>query len=504
MRKKHTLEEIDDLISRRDITENILNVDTTILEIMKRLNCGISGIVMLVNNKNQLEGVMTDGDIRRALLNGASPDDSCGNWLKKPLVVGYTNESRENLLSKLSSEIRHIPILNQENIPVGLITWKDVFYLSLVSPCLGGNEFAYVSDCISSGWISSQGNYIKKFEKAFSDFIGSENSMAVSSGTGALHLALLSLDIGPSDEVIIPNLTFGATANAVLHTGACPVLVDVDIDTWTITADAIRNAYTSKTKAVIVVHLYGRPCDISPIVELAQSLGIYIIEDCAESLGAKFSGKIMGLSGDISTYSFYANKLITTGEGGMIVAGDPEIAEKIRLLRDHGMSSEKRYWHVMAGLNYRMTNIQAAIGLAQMERIEQFISHRKKLAEIYHTGLKTFSAICLPGPLSWGEIVYWLYPVIINENKLNVTRDTVQRELEERGIESRPFFPSLHTQPAYKNAKQGSSFKVSDWLSNNGLCLPMGNNMTEDDVINVCNAISEIMKINDLFRQKVN
>ncbi len=260
--------------------------------------------------------------------------------------------------------------------------------IPIMEPWIDHQEIDLVMDCLKSGWISSQGKYIAEFEKAFSGFCGTRFGVATSNGTTALHLALLTLGIGPGDEVIVPALSFIATANVVVYTGARPVFADVDEKTWTINPSLLRSLITDRTKAIIPVHLYGHPADMGPIMKLAEEYHLWVIEDAAEAHGAEYKGKKVGSLGHMGCFSFYGNKIISTGEGGMIVTDNPEWVEKARILRDHGMSKERKYWHPVVGYNFRMTNIQAAIGLGQMTKLERLIEIKREIADRYTQGLK--------------------------------------------------------------------------------------------------------------------
>ncbi len=320
-----------------------------------------------------------------------------------------------------------------------------------------------------------------------------------SSGTTALHLALEALGIGAGDEVIVPDLTFGATANVVIHANATPVFVDVDPVTWTLDPKAMAAAITPRTKAVIPVHLYGHPCDMDPIMELARKHSLKVIEDCAESLGAEYRGTKAGLIGDVGCFSFFANKVITTGEGGMVITKSPEVAARMAMLRDHGMTRERRYWHLAAGYNYRMTNLQAAIGLAQIERIDTFLKRRDDLVRRYDAYLTGFPELQLPVQASWARNIYWLYSIAVNPDRLGMNRDQFSARLQERGIETRPVFFPLHGQPAYRTGI-AHPCPVSEDIAARGVSLPTGNDMTGTDVDRVSDAITSILRTQRVFR----
>ncbi len=357
--------------------------------------------------------------------------------------------------------------------------------IPVAEPWIGEKERQYVLDCIDSGWVSSIGEYILKFEKSFSEYCGAEYGISCSNGTTALHLALVAMGIGHGDEVIVPTLTFIATANAVTYTGAKPVFVDSESRTWTIDPKKIEENITSKTKAIIPVHLYGHPCDMDPIMDIAREHGLYVIEDAAEAHGAEYKGEKVGSIGEMGCFSFYGNKIITTGEGGMITTNNKEIAEKITMLRDHAMSKDKRYWHDYIGYNYRITNLQAALGLAQLEKIGKILEIKRKNANIYSSLLQGVTGITLPPEEKWAKNVYWMYSVLI-EDDYGISRDDLMKKLNEEGIDSRPFFYPMHIMPPYRNA---GNFPVAEVLSKKGINLPSSAKLNITEIEKICEII---------------
>lgn len=476
-----------------DIARNLLPITASLREVMARLNEGVGGVVLLVDESGALKGVATDGDLRRAILAGKTLETTAGDFMSRAFTSGRADADPTANLGLLSATIRHLPILDATGKPVDLLTWADMWRMPLVQPSLGGNEAKYVNDCLATGWISSQGPYIDKFQNAFAAYMGSGHALCTSSGTTALHLALAALGIGPGDEVVVPDLTFGATANVVIHAGATPVFVDVDPNTWCMSPAAFEKAVTPRTKAVIPVHLYGHPCDMDAILAIARQHNLKVIEDCAEALGAEYKGKRVGLLGDVGCFSFFANKVITTGEGGMAVTADRELAAKMAVLRDHGMAKDRRYWHLYAGFNYRMTNLQAAVGLAQMERIDAFLERRTNLVACYNAHLAGFEGLHLPIQAPDTRNIYWLYTIAVRPERLGMDREQLAQKLAERGIETRPVFFVLHPQPAYVNAIKHPC-PVSESISKRGMSLPMGNDMTVDDVSRVCDALVGILR----------
>jgi len=363
-------------------------------------------------------------------------------------------------------------------------------------PNLNGNEQKYVAECIETGWISSKGKFVTQFEEDFSSYIHAEHGVAVSNGTTAVHLALSALDIGPEDEVILPTFTMIAAANAVKYTGATPVLSDSEKKTWNIDPQDIEKKITDKTKAIIVVHLYGHPAYMDSIIRLARRYHIHIIEDAAEAHGAEYKGRKVGAIGDIGCFSFYANKIITTGEGGMLVTNDDEIAEKARKLRDQSYDTTQRKWliHDGIGFNYRMTNLQAAVGVAQLERIDEFVRIHRENAAYYNSLLKDVGGISLPPEEPWARNVYWMYTVLVNEGLFGLSRDDLMNRLETFGIDTRAAFYPIHMQPPYRNEFKGNAFPIAQKLAEEGINLPSGNTTTKDQIDYVVNSIISIKK----------
>lgn len=364
-------------------------------------------------------------------------------------------------------------------------------FIPVAEPLFEGNELKYLADCINSGWISSAGIFVDKFEKDFASYIGCKHAVAVSNGTVALHLALAALGIGQGDEVIIPTLTFAATANAVLYTGAKHVLVDVDKEIWNIDPDLIEDAISEKTKAIIPVHLYGHPCDMDRIVKIAQKYNIAVIEDAAEAHGAEYKCKKVGGIGTVGCFSFYGNKIITTGEGGMCVTNDSILAEKMKKLRDHGMNKTQKYWHDEVGFNYRLTNIQAAVGVAQLERIDFFLARKRRNAKLYHEYLCDVEGLVLPIEKHWAKSPFWMYSILLRSEDYQISRDGLIESLKKEGIDSRPFFFPLHKMPPYK---QNGEFLVAERISSSGLSLPSSVTLTVEQIEYVSMVITRCLR----------
>jgi len=366
--------------------------------------------------------------------------------------------------------------------------------IPVCEPCFDGNEKKYVQDCLDTNWVSSLGKYIVRFEEAFSHYCGARHGIACSNGTVALHLGLVALGIGDGDEVIIPDFTLIVSANVVILAGARPVLVDVDPQTWCIDPGKIEEKITPRTKAIMAVHMYGHPCDMTAIMKIAGRHDLYVIEDCAEAHGAEVNGKKVGTFGHVAGFSFYGNKILTTGEGGMVLCNDDKLSERLRLLRDQGFE-EPRFVHRVMGFNYRLTNIQAAIGLAQTEKVKEKVARKREIAQTYSELLQGQPDITLPWEAPWAKNVYWMYGVLIG-NGFGTTRDEVMRTLREKGVETRAFFYPMHRQPVYQDKDRrfpdtSGRYPVSDDLAARGLYLPSGLGLTITQIQEVVNKLLE-------------
>jgi perosamine synthetase len=364
--------------------------------------------------------------------------------------------------------------------------------IPVCDPYLNGRELDYVAVCIKTNWISSKGKYIEEFEQKFAEYCGCKYGITTTNGTTALHLALVSLGIGKGDEVIIPTFTMIATAFAVAYTGATPVLVDADKETWNMDVSQIESKITPRTKAILPVHIYGHPCEMDEIINIAKKHNLYVIEDAAEAHGSEYKGKKVGGFGQINCFSFYANKIITTGEGGMVVTDDFEIAEKARRMKDLAHSKSKRFLHTDIAYNYRMTNLQAALGLAQFEKINEYIDRRRAHAFLYNDLLKNIQGIKLPPEKEYVKNVYWMYGILL-EDEFGISRDDLAEQLKIKGIETRDFFIPVHQQPAFikMGLFQNERYPVADLLCKTGLYLPSGSGLSEIQIREVCLAVNE-------------
>jgi len=367
------------------------------------------------------------------------------------------------------------------------------------APLIGEEELENVVDCIKRGEISGtvKDDYIEKFESCVCQQCGKKYGVATTSGTTALALAVASLNIKSGDEVIVPAFTNIATAFAAVYVGAKPVFVDSEALTWNIDPNKIEEKITSATKAIIPVHIYGHPADMDSIMKMAKKHNIYVIEDAAEAQGATYKDKAVGGIGHIGCFSFYANKLITTGEGGMVVTDDIDIAEKARLLRNLAFSSREKFLHKYIGYNFRMTNLQAAIGVAQMKRLETHCNMKRQIAQKYHDRLSKVPKLQLPVEMAWAKNVYWMYGVVLRQE--TPTRDDIRTKLEAKGIETRNFFRPLHRQPAFLDlgiSSKEDSLPVSELLGQRGFYLPSGPALSDTQIDFICDALKECLDVN--------
>ena len=452
----------------------------TLFDALKVLNRVGKGIVFIVNEDEKLCGLLTDGDIRRLFLGENDLQTLLKNVLSPEFVYGSVLQTHEEIRTLLNQKIKIIPLVDRDMKIVDYAEYLPEIHIPITQPDLNGNELKYLTEAFLSTWISSTGPYITRFENDFSKYCGVNHGVAVSNGTVALHLALLALGIGPGDEVVVPDLTFAATINAVLYTGATPVIVDVEEDSWCIDPQEFQKAITKKTKAVIPVHLYGQPCDMYKIMKIAGNHGVHVIEDCAEAHGAIFKDQRVGSFGIINCFSFYGNKIITTGEGGMCVTNSSDLTEKMRTLRDHGMSRKQKYWHETIGYNYRMTNLQAAIGCAQLERIDELLNRREEIENTYRRQLREISFVEFQrNDLPHRKKVTWLVSALVKEDR----RETVCEKLRAQKIDVRYFFYPLSKMDIYK--KYTFSNENSLKLSEMGINFPTSGKLPGSELIEI-------------------
>lgn len=461
----------------------VCNKSESVLSVIEKCLDNGLGSCLVIEDDRSLIGRITLDDIRHALLHGTAIHDPTIGWHLANTAAGVAPHQRNDTNGEVLQAV-----LDPSGRLTGIATDRSTEPVQIARPHLTRHEFRSMLDAFISCWISSKGPYVAKFEGEFSQFVGTQHGIAVSNGTVALHLALAALGVGPGDEVIVPDLTFAATINAVLYCGATPVIVDVDRTTWCMALEAVKSACTSQTKAIIPVHLYGRPAEIGPITDFARSRGIAVVEDCAEAHGARYDGRLVGQFGDVGCFSFYANKIVTTGEGGMCLTNSEGLAASMRLLRDHGMSPERAYWHERVGYNYRITNLQAAIGGAQLWRIGGTLRRNARIAALYHEALRGIPGVRFPPALpDEYEPVVWLACVQVPAEK----RLPIMHAAHKAGIEMRPFFHPLSTLPPY--GKYARACPVSLELSATGINLPTSSAVDEQVVARVARVFHDVL-----------
>lgn len=365
-------------------------------------------------------------------------------------------------------------------------------FIPVAMPDLSGNEERYVVEAVRSSWISSSGAFLEQFETEFAAACDAGYALGVSNGTTALHLVLSGMNVQPGDEVIVPSMTYIATANAIRYCGGKPVFVDVDPDTWCITAAAIEAAITPRTRGAIVVHLLGQPADMDPIMKVASTHGLWIVEDAAEAPFASYKGRRVGSIGHAGTFSFYGNKLLTSGEGGAITFQDPLMERRYRMLRGQGMDPDRRYYFPIIGFNYRMTNVAAAILCGQMERRASIMERRRQIWARYVENLSQVPGITLRAENDWSETSPWMFACLVDETVFGVGRDQLAAALHEQRIETRPMFVPLHSLPPYRQAGPAPHLPVTDSLGASGIMLPTYTTLADHEIDRICTAIARI------------
>lgn len=360
-------------------------------------------------------------------------------------------------------------------------------------PLLNDCALKYVEECIRTSWISSEGRFIHEFEDQWAAYCGANYGIAVSNGTTALQMAVACLGLEPGDEVIMPTFTIISCALAIIEAGAVPVLVDSDPDTWCMDTAQVEARMTSRTRAIMPVHMYGHPVDMDPLCELARKHGLFIIEDAAEAHGAEYKGRKVGGIGDLSCFSFYANKIITTGEGGMVLCQRADYAERLRSLRNLCFRQDRRFYHTELGHNYRLTNMQAAVGLSQVEQIDEHIRKKRWMGKAYTERLSGLSQISLPVEKAWAQNVYWMYGLVLADD-LPYDAQELARRLKVEGVDTRPFFIGMHEQPVLQQRGlfAGEHYPVAERIARRGLYLPSGLALTETQLETVCQAIHKV------------
>ena len=456
----------------------LIKEGSTIADALKSSNKEPFGICFFHNEKGKLAALFTDGDLRRLLIEKGDLNYKIVKSDFKDFQFVIKGTSLKKMIELCNSKIKILPILDDNGFLVDYFIYQNKNSSIQISQpdLLKGNELKYLLDAFNSTWISSSGKYIKQFETSFSNFVDCKYGVSTSNGTVAIQLALTALNIGEGDEVIVPNITFAATINAVLHCGAIPVLAEVEEEFWTIDPESIKNNLTKKTKAIIPVHIYGQICNMDAICQIADQNGIHIVEDCAEAHGGMYSDKKVGSYGAISTFSFFGNKIITTGEGGMCTTNSTFYYQKMLLLRDHGMSPKKKYWHDVVGFNFRMTNLQAAIGCAQLEKIDDILKRNSIIESRYKEILKEQNIQWQSDKDPKRKRVVWIVTGMSNKRDLIIERGV------NHGIDLRRFFYPLCEMDIYKRYSKGD-YLISTKLSKYGFSLPTHNEVDFDKIL---------------------
>ncbi len=365
-------------------------------------------------------------------------------------------------------------------------------------PTISEREVGYVLDAVKNGWNENWSGYLTRFEQSFAAYVGTDHAMATSSCTGALHLALLALGVGPGDEVLVPEVTWIATASAVKYVGATPVFVDIDAETWCMDPETARRAITPRTKVIVPVHLYGHPTDMRAIVKLSDEHGLKILEDAAPALGAEVDGRKVGGIGHIAAFSFQGAKIMTCGEGGMLVTSDPALLERARYMNDHGRDPHEAFVNTAIGYKYKMSNLQAALGLGQLERIEEMVAKRRVIFEWYRERLQGTSGLSLNVERPWARNIYWMTSIVLGPEH-SIGRDEVMTGLKQRNIDSRPFFLPISSFPMFESRQHVNPVAYN--VSHRGINLPSGHNLTEADVDRVCESLLEVLGVSRAKRK---
>jgi perosamine synthetase len=477
------------------LNELIIPDNSNILKAIKIIDFNGQGLGFVCKNKKIL-GIVTDGDIRRFIYKSKSKrirNQNIKKAMRRSYSYAFINDSFDKIFNLLNDTVRIIPIIDRKKNLVDFASSDRISNIPIYEPFLDYREKKYVKKCMDTGWISSRGEFIKKFEDKFKKVIKCKNSLSVNSGTSAIMLSLMTIGIKPGDEVIVPNYTFMAPWNAIILLGGIPVPVDVEIDTMNIDPSKIEKKISKKTKAIIVVHLYGCPANITKILKLKKKYNLYLIEDCAEAIGSYYKKKHLGLFGDIGTFSFYGNKTISTGEGGMVIFKKKKYFTKAKLIKNHGMSDKKRYFHSYFGSNFRMTNIQAAIGLAQLEKFNTIIQKKNKLNKTYISAFKNCKSITFIKTKKNQINSYWLFNILINTDS-KIRRDKVITLLRQDGIDVRRGFFSASEQPLFKKYfKKKETFPVSNYLSKNIISLPSFPHLPKKIVENITQRVKKIL-----------
>jgi len=483
-----------------------INYRKSIKECIKKIEKNTFGICFVTNN-NKLIGTVSDGDVRRAILKNLSLDDPVSSIANKKFAYVFENYNYLELQEKIK-KFRIIPILTKKGVIIDFATDKRLRQIPQYEPFLEKKELKYAVEAINSGWISSRGKFITNFEEEFKKKFKFKYCLLTSNGTTAIHLALSTLNLKQNDEVIVPNFTFVSPINSVILCKAKPVLVDVDYNNCCLDVKKVKKLINKKTRVIIAVHLYGHPADIISLKKLCKKYNIVIIEDCAEALGTYIGKKHVGSFGEFGTFSFFANKTITTGEGGMVVFNKKEHYNLAKSLRDHGMSKNTRYWHDFVGFNYRITNIQAAIGLAQLEKFDEILKKKIKIFEHYKKQLMINYFFDLAREKKGTTNCHWLvYLKLKNFAKSEYKKIRIKliKFLKKNGVECRTGFFAANLMPIYKKyVSKKITYENSRLLSHTLLTLPSSTTLDINEIKLISNLINSFFQKNYTLKKKLN
>jgi len=482
----------------KKINNITLRENTTIKQAMECINKTGIRIVLVVDKNKKFLGVATDGDIRRALLVGKNFNTSIKTIMNRNPITASEKTPAAKLLEKmLDKGIQEIPLIDNKGRVVDLVLLRELKSIPLSSPDITYKEVKVINEVLSTPTLSI-GPKVKEFEKKVAEYVRTKYAIAVNSGTSGLHLCIKSLGIKDGDEVITTPFSFIASANCILYEGAKPVFVDIDENTLCIDPNKIEEKITKKTKAILPVHIFGYACDMDKILRIAKKYKLAVIEDACEALGTEYKRKKVGSFGDCAVFSFYPNKPITTGEGGMIVTNDEKIANLCKSMRNQGREEGDEWlYHKRLGYNYRMSELCAALGVVQMERIEEILKKREKVAQLYNRKLNNVKGIRIPSIAPYVTKMSWFVYVIRLEGKkfTKEDRDEIIEELEDRGINCRNYFPPIHLEPFYVKMfdyKKGD-FPITEKVSDLTIALPFSNNLTEKEIDYICNSLEKII-----------
>lgn len=486
-----------------DVTGILVTRNTSLRDALSLMNRRALGILLLLDSRGSFERTVTDGDLRRLLLDGVQLDDELDALPRiQSLVVPEGVARREALDLMNKHTINHLPVIDQLGKVVGILDRKEIDEQILLStPHMGDAEKEFVEEAFRTNWIAPLGPNVDAFERELADLVGIKHAAALSSGTAAIHLALRLLGVGAGDRVFCSTLTFAASANPIVYQGAEPIFIDSEPDSWNMSPAALEKAFefTSRSgklpKAVIVVNLYGQSADMDPLLALCNRYGVPLVEDAAESLGSTYKGKASGTFGKLGIYSFNGNKIITTSGGGMLVSDDQALIERARFLSTQARDPAAHYEHSEIGYNYRMSNILAGVGRGQLKVLKDRVASRRAVFEYYRNGLADVEALEWMAEPDWSFSNRWLTACTINPSKSDLKSTELIQKLSSDLIEARPIWKPMHLQPVFSGCEyfSHSESSISDTLFAQGLCLPSGSNLVDAQLDRVISSVKRFL-----------